>query len=95
MNRPSAATLQFSSLHLRQALFLSLAVLLTLVGGQLHQAWKNAQIDSQLAAHAAQVSHLHAQRAAQMTTTRNVGGLQAAPVTTTEFVAPHEQRWVF
>ncbi|PWB31581.1 hypothetical protein DCO48_16340 [Pseudomonas sp. SDI] len=91
MNRPSAATLQISSLHLRQALFLSLAVLLTLVGGQLHQAWKNAQIDSQLAAQAVQVSQLHA----QVSTARNVGGVQAAPVTTTEFVATHEQRWVF
>lgn len=94
MNRP-AARVQISPLFLRQALFLSLALLLTLAAGQLYHAWQSAQIERQV--YAAQLARLQAHHAAaQLLPAHTVQRSQPATVSTAEFAAPQaQQRWVF
>ncbi|MFJ2550070.1 hypothetical protein ACIOVF_26895 [Pseudomonas sp. NPDC087612] len=94
MNRQTATLVQVSSLQLRQGLFFSLALLLTLIAGQLYNSWETARSAEQLAAQAALVAQVQAQRP--------VAALQArvalsTPVTTPAVVdtAAPRDRWVF
>lgn len=94
MNRQTATLVQVSSLQLRQGLFFSLALLLTLIAGQLYNSWETARSTQQLAAQAALVAQVQAQR--------SVAPLQARvalsnPVTTPAVVdtAAPRDRWVF
>ncbi|KJK06876.1 MULTISPECIES: hypothetical protein [Pseudomonas] len=43
MNRHTATLVQISPLQMRQGLFFSLALLLTLIAGQLHHSWQVAE----------------------------------------------------
>ncbi|CAM3801190.1 hypothetical protein D3C76_914940 [compost metagenome] len=94
MNRYPATLVQVSSLQLRQGLFFSLALLLTLIAGQLYNSWETAHSAEQLAAQAALVAQVQAQR--------SIAPLQArvalsTPVTTPAVVdnAAPRDRWVF
>ncbi|MDU9393440.1 hypothetical protein ACIP1T_24300 [Pseudomonas japonica] len=90
MKRTPAALVLISPHHLRQALFLLLALLLTLVAGQLHHAWQARQVDSQLAV---QVVRIHESRALPLQTAP-VMGSRALPAASVDTTAPRE-RWVF
>jgi hypothetical protein len=92
MKRTPAALVLISPHHLRQALFLVLALLLTLVAGQLHYAWQASKVESQLAV---QVVRIHESRAAPLQTAPMMRSqaLPAASVDTTTTAS--SQRWVF
>jgi hypothetical protein len=90
MKRTPAALVLISPHHLRQALFLVLALLLTLVAGQLHHAWQAHQVDSQLAT---QVVRIHESRAVHLPTAP-VMRSRALPAASAQETAPVE-RWVF
>ncbi|WP_110969926.1 hypothetical protein [Pseudomonas huaxiensis] len=90
MNRTPAALVLISPLHLRQLLFLSLALLMTLIAGQLYNAWQVKQVDSQLAA---QVVRLHESRAVPLQTAPLMRS-KALPAATAAAHVPQE-RWVF
>ncbi|QBF24515.1 hypothetical protein EXN22_01990 [Pseudomonas tructae] len=91
MNRQSATPVQVSSLPQRQALLFSLALLLTLIAGQLYSSWEAARSADQLAAQVAQVQAL-----------RSVAPLPARILQATSVTAPAvvgaavpRDRWVF
>jgi|GEM_PF-5587894 len=90
MKRNHAALVLISPHLLRQALFLALALLLTLVAGQLHHAWQMKQVDSQLAIQAVRI---HESRAVHLPTAP-VMRSQALPAAGAQETAPVE-RWVF
>lgn len=97
MNPLTAALVQISPLHVRQLLFLCLALLLTLVAGQFYSIWQSNQIASQLSAQATQVARIQATRASMLEArtaprSQSVDTVDAA--TTVETVVPPE-RWVF
>ncbi len=90
MNRTPAALVLISPSHLRQLLFLSLALLLTLVAGQLYHAWQVKQVNSQLAT---QIVRIHESRAVPLQTAP-MQRSQALPAASADAIAPQE-RWVF
>ncbi|MDD1015554.1 hypothetical protein [Pseudomonas rubra] len=94
MNRKSATLMQVTSLQLRQGLFFSMALLLTLIAGQLYSSWEAARSADLLAAQAAQVAQVQVQRSVAPLPVRV---LQATPVTTPAVVdaAAPRDRWVF
>ncbi|MBV6290293.1 hypothetical protein [Pseudomonas aegrilactucae] len=94
MNPLTAALVQISPLHVRQLLFLCLALLLTLVAGQLYSIWQSKQIADQLSAQATQVAHIQATRASMLLQARTALRSQPANAATVETVVPRE-RWVF
>ncbi|MCP6696940.1 hypothetical protein [Pseudomonas donghuensis] len=94
MNRYPATLMQVSSLQLRQSLFFSLALLLTLIAGQFYNSWETARSAEQLAAQAAMVAQVQAQRSVaplQARVALSSPGTTAAVVDT---AAPRD-RWVF
>lgn len=102
MNRHPAALVQISPLHLRQVLFLSLALMLTLVAGQLHHAWQTAQVEQRMSAQAQELAQFHASRAVAQA--QNLASAHSLPVATSstpsvksnaEFATPRAERWVF
>lgn len=97
MNPLTAALVQISPLHVRQLLFLCLALLLTLVAGQMYSIWQSNQIANQLSAQATQVARIQATRASMMLEARTAPRSQAmdtVDAATVETVVPRE-RWVF
>lgn len=97
MNPLTAALVQISPLHVRQLLFLCLALLLTLVAGQMYSIWQSNQIANQLSAQATQVARIQATRASMMLEARNAPRSQSmdtVDAATVETVVPRE-RWVF
>lgn len=97
MNPLTAALVQISPLHVRQLLFLCLALLLTLVAGQMYSIWQSNQIANQLSAQATQVARIQATRASMMLEARTAPRSQSmdtVDAATVETVVPRE-RWVF
>ena len=97
MNPLTAALVQISPLHVRQLLFLFLALLLTLVAGQFYSIWQSNQIANQLSAQATQVARIQATRASMMLESRTAPRSQSmdtVDAATVETVVPRE-RWVF
>lgn len=97
MNPLTAALVQISPLYVRQLLFLCLALLLTLVAGQMYSIWQSNQIANQLSAQATQVARIQATRASMMLEARTAPRSQAmdtVDAATVETVVPRE-RWVF
>lgn len=92
MKRQPAAQVHCAQLHLRQFLFLSLALLLTLAAGQLHHNWKSAQAEQLLSAQMRHLERSPALRGAQL-----LRATDFAPVVpmATESPAPRTERWVF
>ncbi|MDN7140906.1 hypothetical protein KC131_09610 [Pseudomonas sp. JQ170] len=90
MNRHPATLVQISPLQLRQGLFFSLALLLTLIAGQLYHNWQVAQDARAIPARAALMVKAPTPASAVLT--------QAAPAAanaaTVETRTPRE-RWVF
>lgn len=99
MNRvpATAATIaQSIQPHLRQFLFLSLALLLTLVAGQLYHAWQDSAHQQRVSQQAEQLASWHAARGAQLLRTHDTDiAHSAAPLITTDEPAPRVERWVF
>jgi hypothetical protein len=94
MTRHSLSQLRVSPLHLQQGLFASLALMVTLIGGQQWQHWEQRQQPAP-----------HFERPAMTQTHfRSVGG-SSADVTAPQLMAvdqgsaldvpPYQERWVF
>jgi hypothetical protein len=95
MNRPTVNRMQSAVLPVRQALFLGMAVLLTLAAGQFYYSVQTARLAEQVAAQTALLSQLKANRAS--TLVRAAEPLPAGTASTPavlETVAPQD-RWVF
>lgn len=90
MSRHIATFVQISELRLRQGLFFSLALLLTLVAGQLHHAWQVAHEARAVPARSALVVRAPTPGATVLMRTRPM----AAITVTIEAPLPRE-RWVF
>jgi hypothetical protein len=90
MIRQIATLAQISPLQVRQGLFFSLALLLTLIAGQLHHSWQLVQDARAVATQAALVirTPMPAQRALMQSQPAAVGSVSA------EARAPRD-RWVF
>lgn len=94
MKPVTAALMHLSPLHLRQLLFLGMALLLTLLASQVIHLWKARQADNQLAA---QIVRIHESRAVNMAAPLQAAPLmrsKALPAATADAIAPQE-RWVF
>ena len=94
MKSVTAALVHISPLHLRQMLFLGMALLLTLLVSQVVHLWQARQADNQLAA---QIVRIHESRAVSMAAPLQTAPLMrssALPAATADAVAPQE-RWVF
>ena len=95
MNRPTITREQTATLPLRQFLFLSLALMLTLVAGQAYHSWQTARLAEQVAAHTALLVHIQASRANTLVRAAEpVSAQEHATPATLESVVPQE-RWVF
>ncbi|CAI8955764.1 MULTISPECIES: hypothetical protein [unclassified Pseudomonas] len=94
MNRYPATLMQVSSLQLRQSLFFSLALLLTLIAGQLYNSWETARSAEQLAAQAAMVAQVQAQRSVAPLQARVALSSPATTAAVVDTAAPRD-RWVF
>lgn len=92
MKSHHAALVLISPHAMRQALFLVLALLSTLIAGQLYQAWQTSKVERQLAI---QVVRIHESRAVPLQTAPMMRShaLPAASVEST--TAASSQRWVF
>ncbi|MFK0085678.1 hypothetical protein ACIQUS_00130 [Pseudomonas sp. NPDC090755] len=90
MSHHTATFVQISELRLCQGLFFSLPVLLTLVAGQLHHAWQDAQDTRVVPARSALVVRAPTPGATVLMRTRPT----AAITVTIEAPLPRE-RWVF
>jgi len=90
MNRYPATQMQISPLQLRQGLFFSLALLLTLIAGQLYHNWQSAQNDREVSV---RVAHMFKVPAATPTTLMQLrpAAVNTAPTEDT----PVRDRWVF
>lgn len=95
MNRQRAAQLRISTLHVQQGLFVVLALVVTLIGGQQYLLWQLSQQPE-----APQVSIQHAPQThfsavssqfADATPMKLMDVDQAQPVTE----MPRQERWVF
>ncbi len=94
MKPVTAALVHISPVHLRQVLFLGMALLLTLLASQVYHLWQVKQADSQLAT---QISRIHQSRVTNM-----AAPLQTAPVMRSRALpaasvdtAAVQERWVF
>lgn len=94
MNRQTATLAQVSSLQLRQGLFFSLALLQTLIAGQLYNSWENARSAEQLVAQAALVAQVQAQRSVAPLQARVALSTPVATPAVVDTAAPRD-RWVF
>lgn len=92
MKRTSAALVLISPHHLRQALFLVLALLLTLVAGQVFHAWQASKVESQLAV---QVVRIHESRAAPLQTAPIMRSQVLPAASVDDSTQAPTQRWVF
>lgn len=93
MNRQRLAQLRISPLHLQQGLFASLALLVTLIGGQQYQHWQQAEQQApRLPVHHATQTHfsLAGSASAASLPVHLTAVDQAQPA-----VSASEQRWVF
>ncbi|WP_422422587.1 hypothetical protein [Pseudomonas sp. GZD-222] len=90
MNRHPATLVQISPLQLRQGLFFSLALLLTLIAGQLHHNWQVVQDAQKVAARATLVV-----KAPLPTPTKLMHFGPAAASTALVNTATPRDRWVF
>ncbi|WP_256659516.1 hypothetical protein [Pseudomonas sp. H9] len=90
MIRHPATLAQVSPLQLRQGLFFSLALLLTLIAGQLYHHWQHAQVVRAVPEH---VTLLH--KASVSAPRLQMQSRPAALSSTSDEVSPAQQRWVF
>ncbi|MCK9797022.1 hypothetical protein BK634_03525 [Pseudomonas chlororaphis] len=94
MNRQRLAQLRISPLHVQQGLFASLALLVTLIGGQQFERWQHGQqlVERTPVQHATQ-THFSSvsSRLAESQPMHMMAVDQAQPVNE----APRQQRWVF
>jgi len=94
MKRTPAALVLITPHHVHQLLFVALALLITLIAGQLYNTWQIKQTESRLAAQIVRIHESRAQIQAAPLQTAPLMRSQALPAATTQAVAPSE-RWVF
>lgn len=94
MKRTPAALVLITPQHLNQLLFVALALLITLVAGQLYNTWQIKQTEGRLAAQIVRIHESRAQTQAAPLQAAPLMRSQALPAATTE-AAPPSQRWVF
>lgn len=99
MNRQGFASLGISSQHLQQGLFTSLALVMTLIGGQQWAHWQQPAPAQSMPAHAiaAQQTHFSAIRSTALGSSTPMGryDLAASEDTQTANTQPVPERWVF
>ncbi|CAG8869017.1 hypothetical protein PS627_03334 [Pseudomonas fluorescens] len=94
MNRQNVNTTQITTLPLRQVLFLTLALMLTLVAGQLYHSWQTARLADQVAAQTALLAQIQSTRASTLVQAADrLPETNAAPATLNTVVP--QERWVF
>ncbi len=94
MNRQTVNSTQIATLPLRQFLFLSLALMLTLVAGQLYHSVQTARLAEQVAVQTALLAHIQTTRASTLIQAADrESSVNAAPATL-DTVVP-QQRWIF
>ncbi|MHC6223264.1 hypothetical protein ACYU03_00485 [Pseudomonas sp. X10] len=93
MNRNPVTRVQTATLPLRQVLFLSLALMLTLMAGQLYHSWQTARLAQQVAAQTALLTQIQATRASVLQAADRLPPSDAAPATVNSVVP--QERWVF
>ena len=94
MSRQSLAQLRISPLHLQQGLFASLALLVTLIGGQQFQQWQHAQQQAlRVPAHA--FTQTHFSQAGSASAASAPMQMMAVDQAQPALEAPAQQRWVF
>ncbi|AVD80678.1 hypothetical protein C4Q28_00175 [Pseudomonas sp. SWI6] len=94
MNRPSVDRFQAAALPIRQALFLALALLLTLAAGLFHYSWQTARLSEQVAAQTALIMQIHSTRANTLVKAADPLPSAKTSPATLENVVPQD-RWVF
>ncbi|MBK5538208.1 hypothetical protein JFV28_13175 [Pseudomonas sp. TH05] len=95
MSRQSLAQLRISPLHLQQGLFASLALLVTLIGGQQFQQWQHAQQQQALRVPAHQFTQTHFSQAGSASAASAPMQMMAVDQAQPALEAPAQQRWVF
>ncbi|MCU1725489.1 hypothetical protein NTD86_00630 [Pseudomonas sp. 7P_10.2_Bac1] len=99
MNRQGFASLGISPRHLQQGLFTSLALVMTLIGGQQWAHWQQPAAEPSMPAHAsiAQQSHFSAIRSTALNANTPSAryDLAASEDTQTADSQPEPERWVF
>ena len=94
MSRQSLAQLRISPLHLQQGLFASLALLVTLIGGQQFQQWQHAQQQAlRVPAHV--FTQTHFSQAGSASAASAPMQMMAVDQAQPALEAPAQQRWVF
>jgi hypothetical protein len=95
MSRQRAAQLRISPLHIQQALFAVLALMITLIGGQQFQRWELSQQQDAIRVSIQHPTQIHFSAAssnqADLAPMRMMDVDQAQPVDE----IPRQERWVF
>ncbi|KPG99470.1 hypothetical protein AEQ67_10065 [Pseudomonas sp. RIT-PI-q] len=95
MSRQRAAQLRISPLHIQQGLFAVLALLITLIGGQQFQSWKQSQQQDAIRVSIQHPTQTHFSAAssnqADLAPMRMMDVDQAQPADE----MPRQERWVF
>lgn len=94
MNRQTIDREQTTTVSLTQVLFLTLAMMLTVVAGQLYHTWQTARLADQVAAQTAVLAQIQASRANTLVRASEQTPVTEASPATLESVVPQE-RWVF
>ena len=94
MNSQGLARMRVSSLHLQQGLFASLALLVTLIGGQQLVRWEQAPEPSSAVLHQP-VAQQHFSAATSSISTAGGYELMASDETRVANSQPTPERWVF
>jgi hypothetical protein len=95
MSRQRAAPLRISPLHIQQGLFVVLALMITLIGGQQFQRWEQSQQQDAIRVSIQHPTQTHFSAAssnqADLAPMRMMDVDQAQPVDE----MPRQERWVF
>ena len=94
MNRQTIDREQTTTVSLTQVLFLTLAMMLTVVAGQLYHTWQAARLADQVAAQTAVLAQIQASRANTLVRASEQTPVTEASPATLESVVP-QKRWVF
>ena len=96
MTRQSLSQLRVSPLRLQQGLFASLALMVTLIGGQQMQHWQQSQQQTpQFERPAMMQTHFRSVGSASVTTDVTSPQLRVADQDSTLGELPTQERWVF